>query len=750
MTVKNRIALLVLTALIGISLLSGAALFQLSQVYEAANQGNSNTVPSLTLVTQMRHDLSRIRIMAYQHMNTPDSAVMADLEQKIAKASEDIQKALKDYEPLISDERDKSLFMDDKASFAMYSEALKPLIAFSRENKKQQALDTAKNAVVAAGKAYSAFEDHVAYNLELSKKGAASAIAAKQLSTPIVLVISIATLLAVAALGFHIVRSLMQQLGGEPATALEAANKIAAGDLTARIVVKEGDTTSMMVAIQRLADKMEWYRSIIDAVPFPIHVTDADMKWTFLNKAFEKLMVEQGRVRDRNDAVGRPCSTANATCCNTPNCGIMQLRGGVTESFFDWCGLNCKQDTAPVLNTRGETVGYVETVTDLTATLRVKNYTEQEVRRLAVNLERLGNADFSFDLSIMAADQYTNEVRAQFSRINESLKQVGTTLTDTFAEVNGVLAEIERGNLTKTVVGDYKGPFLDLKNMVNNTVEKLAKTIGEVNATANTLSSATQQVSATAQSLSQASSEQAASVEETSASVEQMAASIQQNTENAKVGDSMSAESSQKAAEGGRAVTQTVAAMKTIADKISIVDDIAYQTNLLALNAAIEAARAGEHGKGFAVVAAEVRKLAERSQVAAQEIGEVAKNSVQLAEQAGGLLDEIVPATKKTADLVQEIAAASNEQSSGAGQIKNAMGQLSQLTQQNASASEELAATAEEMSSQADQLQELMAFFTVAMEHTAPARPAATLRKAARPTQTRTGGDLGEFVRFEG
>jgi methyl-accepting chemotaxis protein len=173
----------------------------------------------------------------------------------------------------------------------------------------------------------------------------------------------------------------------------------------------------------------------------------------------------------------------------------------------------------------------------------------------------------------------------------------------------------------------------------------------------------------------------------------------------------MASKASKQATEGGQAVSSTVEAMKKIAGKIGIVDDIAYQTNLLALNAAIEAARAGEHGKGFAVVAAEVRKLAERSQVAAQEIGELARSSVSLAEKAGKLLDEMVPSINKTSELVQEIAAASSEQSSGVGQINGAMGQLNQTTQQNASASEELAATSEEMSSQTEQLQSVMSFF---------------------------------------
>jgi methyl-accepting chemotaxis protein len=167
-------------------------------------------------------------------------------------------------------------------------------------------------------------------------------------------------------------------------------------------------------------------------------------------------------------------------------------------------------------------------------------------------------------------------------------------------------------------------------------------------------------------------------------------------------------------------VGQTLVAMKQIAAKIGIVDDIAYQTNLLALNAAIEAARAGGHGKGFAVVAAEVRKLAERSQLAAKEIGELADTSVSTAERAGKLLDAIVPSIQKTSELVQEIAAASAEQSEFVVQIGGAMGQLSKTTQQNASASEELAATSEELSGQAEQLQQSIAFFNIGDDAPAP------------------------------
>jgi methyl-accepting chemotaxis protein len=307
------------------------------------------------------------------------------------------------------------------------------------------------------------------------------------------------------------------------------------------------------------------------------------------------------------------------------------------------------------------------------------------------------------------ASKHQGDFQRVVQGVNETLDNVVAPIND----VRRVMGAMEQGDMTQSITKSYSGDFNELKNAINNTIVKLADTIGQINTAADALNNAAAQVSATAQTLSQSSSEQAASVEETTASIEQMTASITQNTENAKITDNMATKSSGEAEEGGKAVKDTVEAMKSIAGKIGIIDDIAYQTNLLALNAAIEAARAGEHGKGFAVVAAEVRKLAERSQVAAQEIGQLAGSSVKMAEQAGKLLDEMVPSIKKTSDLVQEIAAASQEQSSGVAQINGAMGQLNKATQQNASASEELAATAEEMGGQSAQLQDLMSFFQV-------------------------------------
>ena len=272
--------------------------------------------------------------------------------------------------------------------------------------------------------------------------------------------------------------------------------------------------------------------------------------------------------------------------------------------------------------------------------------------------------------------------------------------------------------------GDFRG-LLDIHQedemgrlaaSLNAMVNRLRQVISDVKSAADNVASGSQQMSAGSEQLSQGTTEQAASAEEASSSVEEMHATIRQNADNATQTEKIAVVSATDAQESGKAVAETVAAMKEIAARISIIEEIARQTNMLALNAAIEAARAGEHGKGFAVVAAEVRKLAERSQIAAGEISKLSSSSVSVAERAGSMLTKLVPDIQRTAELVQEITASSKEQASGTEQINGAIQQLNSVIQQNAGAAEEMASTAEELSSQAQQLQHTVSFFKVSEE----------------------------------
>ncbi|WAC60539.1 methyl-accepting chemotaxis protein [Brevundimonas sp. SL130] len=294
--------------------------------------------------------------------------------------------------------------------------------------------------------------------------------------------------------------------------------------------------------------------------------------------------------------------------------------------------------------------------------------------------------------------------------------------------------EIANGDLTvqPKPLSDKDTLGISLQSMV----ERLRGVVTDALSAADNVSGGSQELSATSEQMSQGATEQAAAAEQASASMEEMAANIKQNADNAAQTEKISRQSSKDAEASGEAVNRAVDAMRTIAEKIGIVQEIARQTDLLALNAAVEAARAGEHGKGFAVVASEVRKLAERSQTAAAEIGAVSGDTVKAAQEAGEMLQRLVPDIRKTAELVSEISAACREQDVGASQINEAIQQLDKVTQQNAGASEQMSATSEELAAQAEELQTSIAFFRTdtagARAGRAPAR-ASTFKPAAKP-----------------
>ena len=379
-------------------------------------------------------------------------------------------------------------------------------------------------------------------------------------------------------------------------------------------------------------------------------------------------------------------------------------------------------------------IAYVTAIAagDMTAKIEKASEDDQIHEWLMLLKTNIANVVRDANTLVKAATDGKLSIRADATAHSGEYRRIVEGLNDTLEGVVGPLSvasehieRISKGDLTGKITQAYPGDYNSLMQSINSLVDNLTRFALEVQEAADQVATGSAQSSAAAQSMAEGASEQASSTEEASASMEEMSSNIKQNADNASQTEKIARQSAADAQTSGEAVGRAVSAMQTIAEKITIVQEIARQTGLLALNAAVEAARAGEHGRGFAVVASEVRKLAERSQTAAAEISTMSSQTVKAAQQAGEMLTRLVPDIKKTAELVSEISAACREQDIGGDQINQAIQQLDKVTQQNASSSEEMSATSEELSAHAEKLQAGIAFFQLDVAGT---------RSAAAPT----------------
>jgi methyl-accepting chemotaxis protein len=496
------------------------------------------------------------------------------------------------------------------------------------------------------------------------------------------------------------------------------------------------DQTATQKAIKDAETKVDF----LNKIPTPVMVIDKEFNVQFMNPAGANAV-----ARTPDACRGQKCfNLFNTGHCNTSDCQVAKAmwQDGIftndTTAKLPSGELPIRYTGAPLKNDDGEVVGGLEYVLDISkemeitkgvnelvnAALNGKLETRADIEKFQGNYRTIiKGVNDTLDAVIkplkVAAEyverisrgdvpeQITDEYKGDFNEIKNNLNN----LIDSMNEITNVAEEIAGGNLMVSV--EKRSGQDRLMEALSDMVRELSEVASAISTAAEQVASGSQQVASSAQQTSQGASEQAANAEEVSSSIEQMTANISQNADNATQTDSIATKAAKDAQESGRAVSEAVEAMKQIADKIGIIEEIARNTNMLALNAAIEAARAGEQGKGFAVVAAEVRKLAERSQQAAGEITKLSLSSTDVAEKAGEMLNKLVPDIQKTSELIQEISAASREQKSGADQISKAIQQLDIVIQQNSSSSEEMSSTSEELSSQAEQLSDTISFFKI-------------------------------------
>jgi len=732
LTIAKKLALLPLCALIGIAVLVTFFLRDLGTVFESASYSTVNTVPSLLVLDRASDALTAIRLKTWEHIGTRDTAKAADLEKGITAAKADLDAALKDYAPLISDDKDRGMLQLDRDDRDAISAMSDKAIALSNAGKKTDAVEliAAQNELLQ--KATQDIQAHRRYNETLGKQGVADAEAVKSHSLLWVMSLAALTMGAIGVLGYFIVRQVTAQIGGEPADVAAVASRVATGDFSSVIRLSSGDSTSLYATVARMQDDLRARQ-------------DADRAAAAeKERAAQELLsaaTENSRVRTALDRVSVGVMLAD-------NDGKIIYANDSLRLLFEMRAADIRTEVHQCDPSRivGESFDNFHRDPSLQHHLLAGLTTAHTVDI------RLGKAT----------------MRVTANPVNDAQgRRVGTVVqwTDrtqelsTEEEVNAVVTGAVDGDLTVRIAEEGKdGFFKTLAHGMNALIGNMAEVIRQMASAAREVSSGAEEISRGNLDLSQRTEEQASSLEETAASMEEMTTTVKNNADNAAQANQLASAAREQAERGGKVVSSAVSAMneinmasKRIADIIGVIDDIAFQTNLLALNAAVEAARAGEQGRGFAVVASEVRNLASRSAGAAKEIKALIQDSVSkvdegatLVDQSGKSLNEIVSGVKKVTDVMAEITVSSREQASGIDQVNKAVMSMDAVTQQNAALVEQASAASQTLTEQAANLMALIARYkfdgAVGASRADSKVRASTVAKSAAPVAARTRG----------
>ena len=696
LSVSSKLWLLAGISLLGIAILATTSRLEMARVYTSASYANDNTVPSLLVLNEAIENAAQQRVHFWQRLMQTDPTRAAEIERRLQQDRQSTYTALKHYEPLISDDQDRSLLTADRTALQALNELFDKALSLARAGKASDARDLVMENLTIVDAVSNDFAAHREYN---EKLGQQSAVEGKQVeSTALTIELAAGVLVAVLvfATSMLIRRAITQPLN----QAGNVLSRIEQGSLDNDITVTSSDELGRLLAS---LDRMQ----------------------TALRERTEHdraSAVENGRIRTALDRVSTGAMLADTTgrVIYLNDAALALLRHRATELRKKLSGF----DPERVLG----------------------NPVESLVPDPSIRSGSGHTADFKFGAAVfrIAANPVTDASGQPIGTVLQWFDRTQEVAIE--EEVKTTVAQAVAGNLTLRIEERGKDGFFKILAVgMNQLLDNVSAVIATLGKAAEELKSGAEEISKGNISLSQRTEEQASSLEETASSMEEMTTTVKQTADNASEANRVAVAARQQAEKGGAVAGTAIAAMgqintssRKIADIIGVIDEIAFQTNLLALNAAVEAARAGEQGRGFAVVASEVRSLASRSATAAKEIKELIQDSVshvehgsKLVDDSGRALTEIVAAVKKVTDIVAEIAAASQEQSAGIEQVNKAVMQMDQTTQQNAALVEEAAAASQAILDQAMSLNAIISRYDVGAARAATS--GATGRPVAQP-----------------
>ncbi|TCP12610.1 methyl-accepting chemotaxis protein [Crenobacter luteus] len=715
------------------------AIFQIRTLQDGLEEVAQQRIPRASSANKVIDGINETARSVRTALLTDDATVVAGQLQQIDAAERGIDAAMLALGGIAADAKGTALqsqvadigkdFRRQVAQFRQY------LAAGQRDAARAflfQTLRTAQSAYMDATNALIAHEE------ALARSKAADEVANAAAGIRLLIGLLIGAVLVAGVAAWLIARSLLRELGGEPADAARLMRELAEGEVSTELKVRDGDSTSLFAhmnqAAQRAVENIR-VRNALDASGTNVMIADEHANIVYANQAVLAMLAEaESDIRKDLPQFSARQVVGNSIDVFHKNPGHQRrLLDGLRQlhrATIKIGGRTFMLTLVPVFGRSGKVLGTVVEWQDRTAELRVEREVAEIVRAAATG-------DFAKRLP-------ADEMEGFFKQLGQGINQLLDVTSRGLDDVARVLGCLAQGDLTRTITNDYEGMFGQLKQDTNATVERLRDIVGHIKESTDAINTAAREIASGNANLSSRTEQQAASLEETASSMEEITGTVKQNAENAKKANQLAIGASDIASRGGEVVGEVVSTMneinesaKKIVDIISVIDGIAFQTNILALNAAVEAARAGEQGRGFAVVASEVRNLAQRSAAAAKEIKSLIGDSVEkvesgtrLVDDAGRTMAEIVGSIRRVTDIMSEISAASVEQSAGIEQVNLTVSQMDENTQKNAALVEQAAAAAASLEEQARNLVNAVEIFRLDEGRRASASTVAVRRVA--------------------